>query len=270
MTAFECLMVTEGKLDFYLDGEVHHLTEGDFVIINPCEVHGSCCVDEGTRAFLLQFPESQFSSIKGTKFQRKGSPFIRYEFDDNHPFLDEISRIFSDIDAIKPESGIGYHLHMKSQLYAFLYTLIKNNAVEQVSVDSARTDKHLSRLNKIMCYIENNYHTKITLEECSKQIHVDSTYFSRFFKKYMGENFSRYLSLYRMNHAYNELISTDFKITEIAEKNGFTNYKYFLSLFKEIYGCPPLDIRQKMQKHDKFDASTPKTKKGSFQQMYCH
>lgn len=270
---FECLLVTEGQLEFYLDGEVHQLTVGDFVIINPCEVHGSYSLKQYTKAYMLQFPESMFNAEKGKKIERIGNPIIRAENETMQHFLHTISTTFQSLDKAQQDSGLRHYLRMKSMIYDFLYSLISDNVVNVVNVVStraARSDKHLARLNKIMCYIEKNYHLKITLEDCSQQIHVDSTYFSRFFKKYMGENFSRYLSVYRMNHAYNDLITTDLKITELSERNGFTNYKYFLSLFKELYGCAPLEVRQKIRKYEKFDAVTPKSKSGSFQQMYCH
>lgn len=267
---FECLLVTEGRLEFYLEGDVHQLNVGDFVIINPCEVHGSYSLDPFSKAYMLQFPESMFNAVQGKKVKRVRNAFIRAQDEFPPRFLHTISNAFLALERAQLESGIGYYLQMKSIIYSFLHCLIDHCVVDIISAGTARTDKHLVRLNKIMCYIESNYHLKITLEDCSQQIHVDSTYFSRFFKKYMGENFSRYLSVYRMNHAYNDLITTDLKITELSERNGFTNYKYFLSLFKELYGCTPLEVRHKMHKYEKFDAVTPKSKSGSFQQMYCY
>lgn len=267
---FECLLVTEGRLELYLEGGVHQLTIGDFVIINPCEVHGSYSLDPNTKAYMFQFPESMFNAEQGKKVERVRNAIIKAQDEYNQRFLRTISTVFKALDRPQQESGIAYYLQMKSVIYSFLHCLLTDNVVETICVGTAKTDKHLARLNKIMCYIEKNYHLKITLEDCSKQIHVDSTYFSRFFKKYMGENFSRYLSIYRMNHAYNDLIMTDLKITELSERNGFTNYKFFLSLFKELYGCAPLEVRQKMQKYEKFNAVAPKSKSGSFQQMYCY
>ena len=73
---------------------------------------------------------------------------------------------------------------------------------------------------------------------------LNREYFCRFFKQQMGVNFTRHVNQVRLSHIHHELIATEDPIMEIVDRNGFTNYKLFHKLFREIYGCTPREARQ--------------------------
>jgi two-component system response regulator YesN len=99
-------------------------------------------------------------------------------------------------------------------------------------------------------YIDEHYAENITLETMAKQIHMNSFYFSSFFKKQTGRNFKDYLNQVRMNRALALLITTPKKTYEIAEEVGFKDYRYFSDLFSRFYGKTPAAYR-KQQKERK-------------------
>ena len=55
---------------------------------------------------------------------------------------------------------------------------------------------------------------------------------------------TEYLTSVRMEHAYTDLITTDYSIREISENNGFSSYAFFVRKFKEAYRTTPLKIRK--------------------------
>jgi AraC-like DNA-binding protein len=57
-------------------------------------------------------------------------------------------------------------------------------------------------------------------------------------------SFHRYLNEMRLAHIYQDIISTQDSIKEIAERNGMINQKLFNHTFKELYGCNPSVIRK--------------------------
>ncbi len=65
------------------------------------------------------------------------------------------------------------------------------NIVLQNTQNSAKKDAL-----KAMEYIKEHYHENLSLEILAKQIHMNSFYFSSFFKKHTGENFKDYLNEY--------------------------------------------------------------------------
>ena len=78
----------------------------------------------------------------------------------------------------------------------------------------------------------------------SDHIGFNPTYFSVFFKKETGKNFSEYLTELRIKNAKLYLISTNMDIADIAEEVGYNDLKYFSKLFKKLTGINPSEYRK--------------------------
>ncbi|QJU17766.1 helix-turn-helix domain-containing protein [Blautia pseudococcoides] len=52
------------------------------------------------------------------------------------------------------------------------------------------------------------------------------------------------LTSIRLEHAYTDLLTTDYSVFYITEKNGFANYQMFVQKFKQIFHNTPLKIRK--------------------------
>ena len=63
------------------------------------------------------------------------------------------------------------------------------------------------------------------------------------FKKETGEGFYEFLSNYRVKKAKELLITTNFKIYEVAEKVGYNDSITFGRAFKKITGTTPNNFR---------------------------
>mgnify|MGYP004503760527 FL=1 len=72
----------------------------------------------------------------------------------------------------------------------------------------------------------------------------DPKYFCRFFKKCMGTTFLEYQNDIRISHIYQDLVSTNDKISVILERHGFTNYKLFRKIFYEHFCATPTEVRK--------------------------
>ena len=56
--------------------------------------------------------------------------------------------------------------------------------------------------------------------------------------------FLEYINLVRIDHINDELLVTDDSITDILQRNGFTNYKVFSRMFKVQFGMTPRELRR--------------------------
>jgi Response regulator containing CheY-like receiver domain and AraC-type DNA-binding domain len=93
-------------------------------------------------------------------------------------------------------------------------------------------------------YIYDNYNKNLTLETVSEFTGFNPTYFSVFFKKETGKNFSEYLTELRMKNAKSYIVSTDMDIADIAAEVGYNDLKYFSKLFKKATGINPTEYRR--------------------------
>ena len=70
-------------------------------------------------------------------------------------------------------------------------------------------------------------------------------YFSRLFTKNVGISFTRHLNRVRISHIYRDVVTTDLPVMQILETHGFTNYKLFSRMFRNIYGGTPREVRRR-------------------------
>lgn len=92
-------------------------------------------------------------------------------------------------------------------------------------------------------YIARHYMKTLTLEEISKHVHLNASYLSIVFKKETGQNFSDYLTSYRIEMAKNMLRQGDLSIAAISEAVGYADSKYFSRIFTKLVGIKPSAYR---------------------------
>ncbi len=150
-------------------------------------------------------------------------------------------RTFSDIYRDKP---LGYKLKINGLIFELLFILVNKFSTSLSELRIQKTDRYLERLESITKFVKKHYNEDISLDDISAQAGLNPEYFSRFFKKYMGTTFLKYLNSVRLHHFYTDLTNSDCSISELIEKNGFTNYKMFMKLFKDTYVYTPSEIRK--------------------------
>ena len=104
-------------------------------------------------------------------------------------------------------------------------------------------------ITQVCQYINDNLAEPLTLEIVSAQVHINSTYLSRLFKKEAGTTFNSYISQLRIQRAA-QLLETGRKITDISGMVGFENAKYFSQVFKKQMGMTPQEYRQSHRKEN--------------------
>lgn len=109
-------------------------------------------------------------------------------------------------------------------------------------------DKDNDIIHQVKVYIDEHYGENINLKDIANIVHMNANYFSGYFKKHTGINFKDYLTCIRMKEAEKLLLTSDYKVYEIAECVGLTDYRHFSHIFKERHKCNPKDYKQKILK----------------------
>jgi len=93
-------------------------------------------------------------------------------------------------------------------------------------------------------YILGHSAEPIRLTQLSGLCGMESTAFSRFFKKQTGHTFARYVNRMRVHSACNLLSNSDMPITDICFEVGFNNIANFNRQFVKICGRSPSAYRR--------------------------
>lgn len=242
-SAYELDIILKGKAKFSSGGKLYDLEEDDLILVNPSVGHASLAKDDATLALVLRFSASAFRSWL------KPGDIFSFDCISSHGQHGESGfrriRLFAAqfIDALFTDNDYSL-LTAKASLELLISTLCNCFPPETVSVPGKGDETHREALRNILKYIDDNYASKITLEELSRFSQYNRTYISTIFRNGIGMNFYDYLKGVRFQHANYELVSTGKNLTDIALDNGFPELKLYNGYFREIFHCSPAEYRE--------------------------
>lgn len=97
---------------------------------------------------------------------------------------------------------------------------------------------------KIVDYINSHIHEDITIDSLCAQVHMSKYHFCRKFKAQTGLTVMDYLLKTRIALACDMLEKTDFTVSDVSDRCGFSSVSYFCRVFKENTGKSPLKYKK--------------------------
>lgn len=93
-------------------------------------------------------------------------------------------------------------------------------------------------------YINDNLCNNIRLEQLAEYVHMNPTYFSRYFKKHTNQKLIDYITNQRINRAVELMRDPTVKIYNIGYQVGYKNLQHFYKTFKQTTGYTPSEYRR--------------------------
>lgn len=91
-------------------------------------------------------------------------------------------------------------------------------------------------LAEMVRYVERHYGERFVFQDVADVVGYSPTALHNRFKKGTSYTFNEYLNRYRIQQAVNQLLAGEGKLYEIAERCGFSDYKYFNKVFQKYIG----------------------------------
>jgi len=102
------------------------------------------------------------------------------------------------------------------------------------------------KLQEIDKYIIKNLSENVTSTDVAAHLYMNSSYFSRYFKRLTGENFTDYVHRFKIGVAAKILEQTGESVEEVAIKCGYSDRTYFSKVFKKYTKMTPREYRSKV------------------------
>lgn len=102
----------------------------------------------------------------------------------------------------------------------------------------------IDRLNSAIRYMEEHLTDEINYEQLGRIACCSSWHFQRMFSYMAGIPLSEYIRRRKMSLAAVDLLSSDARIIDIAEKYGYRSPTAFNRAFQSIHGTAPSSVRQ--------------------------
>lgn len=238
-TAFlDPALVRPLSIQYVRDGQiVYSILTGDFVVIVQALI-----------VMLRMIPFTRVLRQNGLKFNSRIFIFVAWSVV-AAAFLVSIS--MTTMDVLSTTWGSICYFTGTALLTSVAYIMIAKHLalhpIETVSgevvpsVDEfvehrhamANTIRHMVEEQQV--YVNSGYSTKDILAV----LPTNRTDFSQLMLAEFGMDFSSYLMQHRLQHAERLLLSTELKLSDIAEQSGFADASHLSRLFKETYGMPP-------------------------------
>lgn len=128
--------------------------------------------------------------------------------------------------------------------YGSLERLVRGHMREWLRfIERSGMDKSYWIIEKAKKYMVEHYRADLKASEVASWLKITPSYFSYIFKQSTGKGFTEYMNEMRMEQAKELLATTHDKVFEIADKVGYKEYKYFVSVFKTYTGMTPKEYR---------------------------
>lgn len=241
------------EIHILLDQQASHIIEGnyydihpyDMVLLRPSLLHKTQ-YPEGApnKRLVINFAIPQ--NIEGLEasydsvFSIFDEPLPIFRFSENirQHIFEPINKIFT---LSRQHSSIN-SLMIHSKFIEFLgsiYNYKAENSYAQQEISNSITHKIYS----ITSYIHSHYAEELSLDLLSTQFFISPYYLSHQFKHVTGFTLTNYIQMTRIRNAQQLLIYSHMKITDIAERCGFTSFSQFNRVFNKFNGLSPSQFR---------------------------
>ncbi|OOF76813.1 hypothetical protein BKG96_09620 [Rodentibacter caecimuris] len=248
----ELVKIISGKMNYYVNGKIIHLNEGDGIIINSRAMHYGYSKNSQDCDFICVLINPSIFGTMTPIYQKFIAPILKNVCLDAYPLLanhHEHQAILNDINMLgklyiqstNENKQIDLAcLSTACSLWNKWFELIKT----QLTLAPQTKSKEIILQKKMVNFIYDHYTQFITLDEIAQSANICRSLCCRLFKKYVQQTPNQFLNAYRVERAKMLFHSTSTNVTNVAYQCGFNNLSYFAKQFEKIVGTTPKKYQQ--------------------------
>lgn len=243
----EIAYTVSGEAIHTLNGVKSPLNAGDYVIVNPGDIHGYEITGKEPYVVINCIINAKFlySAAKENSFKAcLMNPVLNFntanlnQFPGSHVFRNNSTHIRSIFELLLQEynkKNYKYRTICRNLLYVIL--LDAGRVLSQVSQSTFQLAEYMKD------YISMHYAEDNLLQKMSEEINYSPSYMSTKFKNDTGMTFKHFLRTVRIDAAISLLHETKMSVAEIATAVGYKDIKHFYDTFKKIKNSTPSQHR---------------------------
>lgn len=218
--------------------------------------------EQAKKIELEQLFQAGIQSLTGNdsgefrKNTRKYTERLKEIFPETDDFRREVYKhlcVLSDIlvenhDNVSRNSLVSYQ-EMKEQESVEEISAYAESVLDDIEkyITADQTGSSHRVILDILNYIEEHYNEDIGLTELADRAGMSTAYLSVLFKNEVGTSYVKYLTELRIKKA-KKLLQKGYKVNEVSEMTGYSNYRYFCDIFKKHEGQTPNEYKNSVWK----------------------
>ncbi|EKZ4335805.1 helix-turn-helix transcriptional regulator [Listeria monocytogenes] len=247
----EFILVKKGTMDYFINGRIVQLTEGNGIFVNSKRLHyGFSDTKEECVFFAVIISPSLFfehSLITQKYFHEKFGALSQdyIHLDSSIDWQKGILNTLSSIYGLTHADDVNI-----IRLLSYITCVCADIGERLIPIDSVEKDDYNKNMIwKMTDYIHRNYDKKISLDSIAESGVVCRSKCCELFRNYLLQSPNVYLNRYRLTKSCELLRNTNMSISEIALSCGFQSSSYFTSVFCKKIGMIPKDFRKRSHKN---------------------
>lgn len=237
---YEVYLFLGGQVQFQVEAKTFQLEPGDFLLINPQELHKPVIGQESLYERMVLWIDRNYLSSLCTENTDLSACFDgqtnllrsgKVRGAQLQGLLESLAREYYD-------EQLGSAICAQGLLMQFLVEL---NRLARKNMGKALAEPDL--VSQVIAYIGNHYQENLTLESLAGQFYVSKFYLSHEFRERVGVSIHRYIIFRRLLQA-RDLMAAGIGPGQVYQNCGFGDYANFYRAFKAEYGISPREFVQ--------------------------
>jgi len=213
-------LITEGEVDIWCNGERVHMTPGNIYFLpKGCRRAYNCPNYVHQLYFYVELNSISAEQLSITPNRCAVLPNCT-------DLIDEMVSLYNKND---------YHSAITLRLYMEQIVL----EVMQQFPNKKNIQHHSPLINKVLHIISESPHLSLTAAVLSERTLSTVPYLRQRFKREMGISLGKYVQNQVLNATAQDILFSNYTLTEISAKYGFCDQFYFSRLFTAHFGIPP-------------------------------
>ncbi|SEM60133.1 AraC family transcriptional regulator [Paenibacillus sp. OV219] len=252
----EWIYVKEGRARVQIDASFQLLQKGELAFVNTKQLHSAVAVEPSTEMISIVFNEAlvRGSGLDITE-HHYFVPYLQQQLKwpswmlEADPFIEEMNASFARLVAEFQSKTPGYELLVKAELLRIfgLYFRYAERSADQALALSRIPKQKPYDFTQLLHTLRERFQEPISVDEAARMVNLSKAHFCKVFKQVTGKTLIEYIHLLRVQEAERLLLDTNYPVTEIAERVGFSNMTYFGRVFKKMRSQAPSEIRKGQQ-----------------------
>lgn len=230
----ELFFIVSGKGQFLIQDQVFPVDANNLVIINPNILH----TEVSLNVQPLEYIVLGISGIEIATSEKSNGSFCVLD----HYESVEISSCLRNILREMELKNAGYEDICQAYMEILIIRLMRNTAL--TIQEEPQTFSGNRQCAAVKRYIDLHFKEPLTLEQLSREAHMNKYYLAHAFKREYGVSPINYMISRRIEESKYLLAETDLSMSQVAQILGFSSLSYFSQVFRKTQAVSPMEFRK--------------------------